>query len=496
MLFLLVSTLLNFISRKIFIDYLGVELLGLNTTATNILQFLNLAELGIGMAVGFSLYKPIYDDNYEEISNIVTLQGHLYKRIASIIIIGAIVVMCFFPLIFSKMSLPLWYAYASFSVLLFSSLLGYYFNYQQILLSSSQMDYAIQFSFRSWMIIKVIIQIFLLSYLKYPYLWWLGTEVLFSIIASISLRYCVKKKFPKLKKSKDSYTRLKSRYSVLIHKIKQVFIHRFAGFALNQTSPLIIYAYISLSVVTLYGNYMIIVNGLQSICNAVFNSIGAGVGNLVAEGNKNNILKVFSELYSVRFLIGSVLAFLFIISVQPLLSLWLGIEYKLPFSTIIIMALTMFIMITRNTVDIFINAYGVFQDIWAPIAEATLNISLSIILGYFFGLNGILSGVLISLIVIVLLWKPFFLFHYGMRISVKPYITIWVKHILICGICFLSVYYLSIKYNTFIPSDNWWGLILYSLFYVVILTVTSVVAMCATNCGVKQFIHRFLANYD
>lgn len=492
MLFLVVSTLLNFFSRKVFINSLGVELLGLNTTATNILQFLNLAELGIGMAVGFSLYKPIFNNEYEEISNIVTLQGHLYKRIASIIIAGAVIVMLFFPFIFGKMDLPLWCAYASFSVLLFSALLGYYFNYQQIILSSAQMDYAIQYSFRSWMILKVVVQIILLSYLKFPYFWWLFTEVLFSIIASVSLRYCVRKKFPKLKKSQETYQNLKKKYSEIIHKIKQVFLHRIAAFALTQTSPLIIYAYISLSVVTLYGNYMIIVNGLQNVCNAVFNSIGAGVGNLVAEGDRPKILKVFSELYSVRFLIGSLLAFSFIISVQPLLSLWLGAEYKLPFSTIIIMALTMFVMITRNTVDIFINAYGVFQDIWAPMVEAFLNVSLSVLLGYLFGLNGILTGVLISLFIIVLLWKPFFLFHYGIGMSVKPYLVIWFKHIFVNGGCFAVAYWLSQKFAYLLPTDTWLGLIFYAVAFTSVLLIISLVLMLSTNCGILQFVKRFI----
>lgn len=466
--------------------------MGLNTTASNILQFLNLAELGIGMAVGFSLYKPIFNNDYEEISNIITLQGYLYKKIARTIIICSAIVMLFFPLIFEKINLPLWYAYASFIVLLFSALLGYYFNYQQIILSSAQMDYAIQYSYRSWNIIKVIVQIVLLSFLDFPYYWWLFTEVLFSIIASISLRLCVKKKFPKLKESEEPYKNLKKRYNTIIHKIKQVFIHRIGAFALTQTSPLIIYAYLSLSTVTLYGNYMIIVSGIQSLCNAVFNSIGAGVGNLVVEGDKKRIYKVFAELYSVRFFIGVLLTFVFIISVQPLLSLWLGSEYKLHLSTITIMSLTMFITITRNTVDLFINAYGIFQDIWAPIIEAALNVILSILLGYFYGLNGILLGVLISQTLIILLWKPYFLFQYGMRISIIPYLLMWLKHITINGICFTCTYWLSQKFSNLFITDDWLGLILYSITFTFVLFTISLILMLLTNCGIRQFLNRFI----
>ena len=121
--FYFVGLVLQFFSRKIFLDYLGAEVLGLNTAATNLLQFLNLAELGIGAAISFTLYKPLFDNDEKTINEIVSLQGWMYHRIAWIVILGSSVLMCFFPLIFAKMPLPLWYAYASFGVLLVSALL-------------------------------------------------------------------------------------------------------------------------------------------------------------------------------------------------------------------------------------------------------------------------------------------------------------------------------------------------------------------------------------
>lgn len=130
------NSILSFFSRKIFLDHLGTEILGLNTTAVNILQFLNLAELGIGTAVTFTIYKPLFEKDYESVNEIVSVQGWLYRRIAWWMIGGALVAMCLFPFIFNKMELPLWYAYASFGVLLVSSLLGYFVNYKQIILSA------------------------------------------------------------------------------------------------------------------------------------------------------------------------------------------------------------------------------------------------------------------------------------------------------------------------------------------------------------------------
>jgi hypothetical protein len=113
--FYCINLLLQFFSRKIFLEYLGAEVLGLNTTAQNLIEFLNLAELGIGSAVGYSLYKPLFERNYQAINEIVSVQGWLYRKIAYFVISGACILMFFFPLIFEKAEVPLWYTYGTFT---------------------------------------------------------------------------------------------------------------------------------------------------------------------------------------------------------------------------------------------------------------------------------------------------------------------------------------------------------------------------------------------
>ncbi|MBD5321747.1 MAG: sugar transporter [Bacteroides sp.] len=460
--FFAIQFVLAFISRKIFLEYLGEDILGLNTTAVNILQFLNLAELGINSAVSFSLYKPLHNNDQTSINEILSLQGKLYRRIASVIIIGAISVMLFFPLIFKKISLPLWYAYSSFGVLLFSSLLGYFINYRQIILTASQHDYKIQQSLGACNIIKSVTQIVVLSSCRNPYIWWLVTEVLFSIAGSAVLHITVSKSFPYLKESKLTYNELKRKYANLIVKTKQVFFHNIGGFALTQSSPLIIYAYSSLSLVAIYGNYLIVSSGIMRLFNAIFNSMGAGIGDMIAEGDKNRIMKVFYELFALRFTLVATVTFVFITIGQAFVEIWIGEQYLLPLSTLLIIATTLFIRLNRYTVNQFIAGQGQYQDIYSPVIEALLNVGLSILLGYYYGLNGILSGVLISSICVIELWKPFFLFKYGLHESLIKYFVNYVSMALPAVVIGVILYYIFDGYWDTLPH-TWIMLAIYTI---------------------------------
>ncbi|MBD5387046.1 sugar transporter [bacterium] len=481
--------ILNFYSRKVFLDYLGTEILGLNTTAVSILQFLNLAELGIGTAVGFSLYKPIFNHDENAINEIVSLQGHLYRRIANLICIGSCVVMCFFPLIFKKADLPLWYAYASYLVLLYAALLGYYVNYRQIVLSAAQMDYKIQLSTNTWTIVKLVCQIIALQKFSTPYIWWLGLEVFFTSTSAISLSIVTHRAFPFLRKSKLKYKELKFKYGDFITKIKQLFVHQIAAFALGQSASLVIYGFTNLTIVALYGNYLIIVNGIMSLMSAVFNSIGAGIGNLVAEGDKSHKLKVFNELFSLRFIVSSLIIFCLITCGQAFITLWIGKKFLLPLSSLCLISLILFIRLNRFTVNNFINAHGLYKDIWAPIAEAFINIGLSVLFGFFWGLNGILAGVLVSLILIVDLWKPFFLFKEGMGHTAWLYFRMYGVHIL-CGVLAAFITFFSVSLLSFSPESSWMSLISYTVIMACIYTLCLTLLLFLLNTGIRDFLYR------
>lgn len=466
--FYCINLILQFFSRKIFLDYLGAELLGLNTTAQNLLQFLNLAESGIGAAVAFALYKPLSQGNRQEIIDIVSLQGWFYRWVGLFVIAGSMVLMAFFPWIFAKADVPLIYAYGTFIAFLISALLGYFVNYKMIVLSADQKEYKITIETQSIKVGKVLIQMLTIWKLPNGYLWWMILEAAAAILTSVRLTYCIKNEYPWLVTDISKGKFLNKQYPELLLKIKQLFFHKIGSFVLWQSTPLVIYGFTSLTWVAIYGNYFILMVGCLMLVEAVFRGVNAGVGNLVVKCDVKLIKSVFWQIITARlFLAGMICSGIFSLS-ENFVILWVGEDYILPTSPLLVMTAIFFIQMSR-TCDMFLSAYGLFKDIWAPFVESTLNVLLSILLGYFWGLTGIFLGVLISQLIIVNGWKPYFLYSQGFKFRFFEYIVLYTKKLSLLFMAILvSLYIYETLFDEFpINIANW----LFSTFSFVLIYI-------------------------
>lgn len=490
LIFYFLNLVLQFFSRKIFLDYLGSEVLGLNTTAQNLLGFLNLAELGIGAAVAYNLYKPIYEGNKQAINDIVSVQGWLYRRVAYIVMAGSCILMCFFPWIFAKAHVPLWYTYATFLALLVAALLSYFVNYKLIVLSADQKEYKITYCTQGVKIVKILLQMLAIMTLPNGYVYWIALEVVMSVASSVVLNRTLKKEYPWLCPVVAKGKALQRQYPGIIRKTKQVFFHRIGNFVLSQTSPLIIYAYASLTLVTVYGNYMLVVTALTSLMNALLNGLNAGVGNLVAEGDKKKIKSVFWQLTTLKMWLASVVCFAIYISGHSFIKLWVGEEYLMPQSALCVLLVITFIQLTRVN-DVFIAAYGLYQDIWAPVTEASLNLGLSVVLGYHYGLTGILCGVLISLLVIICIWKPCFLYWKGFKESIVEYVWLYLKKIFLLLLTFIVVVRICLC-AVDLPVDSYLHWCTYAICTVLLYSCVSLLIFYLFDASLRGAAVRFI----
>lgn len=488
LIFYFLTLVLAFFSRKIFLDCLGAEFIGLTGTLGNILGYLNLAELGITACIGYFLFKPLQSNNRREIQDILSLLGYLYNWIGCIILVGGALVSLLFPFIFSKAELGFGIIYFAYYSFLGSSLIGYFINYRQILLTADQKNYLVAIYFQSANILKIILQIFLAYTYRNLYIW-VGVEFIFGIIGCIILNWKINKEYPWLQVDKSRGKSLIKQYPEIITKTKQVFIHKIKDFVLVKSDELFIFLFVSLKMVAYYGNYMIVISKLISLFSAITGSVGASIGNLVAEGNKQSMMKVFWEFTTIQHTIAAILCFSLYSFIEPFIAHWLGPEYIMDHWILVLLIIYIYITNSRTSVDSFNYAHGLYADVWSAWAELIINVSITIIAGLKWGIIGILLGKIISLLAIVVLWKPYYLFSSGFKEPVSIYWKGVIRNYGISISSFLLGIYI-IKYIPFNPYHSLWEWALYAAIGMTFFLTIELSATLLFAKGAKDSLSR------
>ena len=494
MFFYILSLFLAFYSRKVFLDCLGVEFIGLTGMLKNIMSFLSVAELGIGTSIVYFLYKPLQENNHKQINEVMSMLAYLYRCIG--IIIGGIgvIISLFFPWWFGHLSTGLSLVYFAFYSFLATSVSGYIFNYKQLLVSANQKQYMINAYFQTISLVQSLTQILLAYYYRNLYLW-VVVGLIFTIIGIIIFNYRIRQIYPWLRINLREGKVYLKQYPEVLRKTQQVFVQKIKNFILYRSDEILIGAFVSVAQVAYYGNYTIITNKLNFLVNILSDGMNAGVGNLVAEGNDQNTMKVFWELTAIRFFITGTVVYGLLLFLQPFITYWFGVQYRLSDTIIFLLIFNIFIFLSRGVVEIFISAHGLFSDVWTSWVELVLNIGVTLCLAPIWGIVGILLGKIISVFFIAFFWKPYFLFNKGLNKSVCIYwkgMTPYYANFIIFTILTFSIYnyIIQVSVTNFVQLISY-GIILYPtilLFYCLSLLYT-------TN-GMKYFAARYPKIYN
>jgi Uncharacterized conserved protein len=490
LIFYFLALFLAFFSRKIFLDCLGAEFIGLNGTLSNILGYLNLAELGIGGSIGYLLYKPLQKKNKNEISEILSVFGYLYNWIGSIILGAGILISLFFPLIFGNTVLGLGIVYFSFYSILGSSLIGYFINYRQILLSADQKNYLVAIYTQSANLIKILLQIFLAYNYKNLFLW-VAVEFIFGIIGCIILNWKINKEYPWLRTHKANGRTLLKKYPSILTYTRQIFIHKIKDFLIYKSDELFIFLFVSLKMVAFYGNYTIVATKVGQLFSSMLGGMEASIGNLVAEGNKQNIMKVFWEITTIRHFIAGFLCFSIYHFIEPFICLWLGPEYILSRKVLILLVLSIYIGTSRGSVDMFNATHGLFADTWTAWLELFMTIVITLVGGYLWGIAGILLNKVITTTLIGLLWKPYYLFHSGLHLSYSIYWKGASRNFIVSIISFMAAHILLGMFD--ISTNNYFQLLFFGIIGVLIYLVINLTLIYIFCKGAQDFYSRVIS---
>lgn len=427
-LFLSLNVFIAFFSRRIFLDSLGSSFVGLTSTLQSLLGFLNLAELGIGTAISVTLFAPLAKNDKKGVGEIVSVLGYLYRRIGLFILVAGGILSLFLPLIFAKEAISIYIVYFAFYAFLGSSLLTYFVNYKQTLLSADQKNYVVTKYLQTSNIVKLLLQMGLAHSTGSVYVW-VAVEMLFGVLYCFILNRRIRKTYPWLQSDTASGKRLYAKYPVVGTYTKQLFIQKISGLVGTQATPFLVFAYVSLETVTCYTNYTTIITKISLFTNAFLTSTEAGVGNLIADKEKPYVMQVFREIFSLRFFLAAFYACMLYYLTEPFIALWLGEQYVL--GKMLLGLLVADVFLTQSVAGIwqFLYGYGLFRDVWASVASSALLLSVALVGGYFWQLEGIVLGAVVSNVLVNGLWKPYFLYSAGFKESVWGYWRMWFRHV-------------------------------------------------------------------
>ncbi|OON88466.1 hypothetical protein BXO88_01350 [Oribacterium sp. C9] len=388
----IISMTIAFVTRSIFIKYLGVELLGISSTFTSVLGTISLAELGFQTAIIYYLYKPLSDENYTDVNELICILKVVYNIIGVLFIIVGICLIPSLPVILKGINVD-GHIIVYYLIHILNASCTYFLGYRRTLLYADKREYTIKTvdSIISivFCIMKIIAVIMTANYLIYIVLTTIQTitsNIVLHILCKRYYRYLVDVKFNVVK------------FESIWKDIKVLFVGKIAGYIYGSTDNIIISSVIGAVSVGYIVNYTTVINAISTLVFSVFSPIAPMIGNLIVEEHdKNRNEKIFRTYTYVRYSITLCSVIPFIVLAQSFIEIWVGSQYMLSMVIVWLFGIDRYINFVHSSLCDFINADGLFaQDKNIEIIGALTNIVISIILAHFIGIIGVLIGTIVS----------------------------------------------------------------------------------------------------
>lgn len=424
-----VIIILGFISRKVFIDNLGTEYLGINGLLTNVLSMMVLIESGIGISIVYNLYKPLAEDDKEKIAALVNLYKKAYKVLA-FIMVGISIIL--YPLLgkLMKTENQISELILVYSIFVIKNVISYLNAYKWALINADQKGYVLTRNNLIFQVVTTISKIIILITTK-NYLLFLLIELFIFIIQNFFNTKGVKRIYPylndKINVSLDSETK-----NNINKNVRAMFLHNIGGYLVFSTDNILISSFINVSTVGLYSNYTMIIGQLSGLLSPVISGIGAGVGNLIATENEEKIYEIFKTTFFISFWIYSFATIFLYNLLEPFINWWIGEGYLLNKFVFLVVLLNFYINGMRSVIGTYKSKAGLFvQDKYMPALEGVVNLVMSLILIKYLGLVGVFLGTTISTLIIPFWNQPRIVYKELLKKSVSKYFITYLVYLMI-----------------------------------------------------------------
>lgn len=420
------TIVLKFITQTVFIRILGREFLGLNGLFTNILSVLSFAELGVGTSIVFSLYRPLAEKNYKQVAALMNLFKKAYTFIGITVGVLGCVLIPFLHILIKNFD-ELNGVYIYFLLYLANSVISYFFTYKRSLLIADQHEYVSMLNTFFFTIFQVALQVIFL-FMNHSYRTYLWIAIICTFLSNLTISYQVNRKYPYLNEMKNEQVSLEVKKSIGANVIGMIG-SRIGSIVVRSTDNLLLSAFMGISIVGIYSNYLLIVNSVSGVLNKLVSSVTASIGNLIIEKNNERSYQVYKEHFMINLFVVSFSTGCLLVSLNPFIRVWAGKSYVLVSSIVFVIVLNYFIDQLRQTNITFISAFGFFvPNGKKSVIEAVINFILSLTLLRVFnlGIEGVLLGTVITNMILNSWWEPLLLFRKGFN-NPKQFLGFYLK---------------------------------------------------------------------
>ena len=437
-----------FILRTIFIYTLGMEYLGLNSLFTSILSVLNLAELGVGSALVFSMYKPIAEDDKEKICALMNLYKLYYRIIGAVILVIGLILVPFIPNLISGSTPEDINIYVLYLMNLGATVLSYWlFAYKTCLFGAHQRNDVTAKVTMISSTLQYIIQAVLLIIVANYYLYLVITLVT-GVFNNLYAAWKCNKMFPNY----NARGHLdKSEVKVINGKVRDLFTAKVGGVIVNSADSLVISAFLGLSVLGIYNNYYYIMSSIMGFIAIIFSSCMAGIGNSLVT---DSIEKNYRDFKMMTFIVGWLIIFSttgFLCLYQPFMEIWVGKNNMFGIDIVVLFCIYFVVCELSMIWATYKDAAGIWhEDRFRPLIGATANLIMNILMVKFlgWGVYGILASTIISYLSISMPWLIYNLSKVLFKRSLIPYVGYILKICLVTIVSSLVSYRICLLINT------------------------------------------------
>lgn len=418
LIFKVILLFLGIFSRRYLVNYLGTELNGVYSLFISILGFISVAEMGVGSAIVFSLYKPIVDKDKDKVSALYYLYRRIYRIVLIVIFTAGLIIMPFLKYIAKDYVLNL-EVYLSFFVFLFSTCITYLFAHKSSFINA-QMDNYVIVGIRSIIqIIEYVVQIIILVFTR-SFFFFVVVTLFSNTLQGVIISLIFNNKY-KNQINQNRFLGQKTKQEIK-NKTKAMFYHKIGGLFVNTADSIIISSFISVLFLGIYSNYVLIVNSMIGVLSLVFTTMTTTLGQTYAKFSKDLFYKKYKKAYLLNYIMALVFFLGFYAISNDLITIIFNNNVVLEDEIVFVLTVNYFIQFMRYSNLGFKDASGVFyNDRHKPLIEGATNIILSLIFVHIWGIVGILAATIITNLFITHIIEPYVLYKYAFNESPKSF---------------------------------------------------------------------------